>query len=196
MKKLKIISIIVMVVCIGIIAYVLLKNNNETDAVKFSKEYTLIDKDNAFEYKTIDEIINILENGTGIVYLGFPSCPWCQKYVTYLNSVSNELKLNKIYYFDIYNDRKDNTKSYQKIVTILSDYLQYDDEGNKRIYVPSVIAVREGKIVGFDDETAWDTGGYSDPNDYWTDEKIVNLEEKLTTMINKVNSKVCTSCND
>ena len=34
-----------------------------------------------------------MENGTGVVYLGFPECPWCQAYVKYLNDViknSNE----------------------------------------------------------------------------------------------------------
>src|SRR5574344_699195 len=137
MKKVKIISIIIMILCIGIVVYMLLRENKITDAEKFSKEYTLVDKSNKFEYKTIDEIINILKNGTGIVYLGFPSCPWCQKYVTYLNDVSKDLKIKSIYYFDIYNDRKENTKNYQEIVNILTDYLQYNDERKKRVYVPS-----------------------------------------------------------
>ncbi len=30
----------------------------------------------------------------------------------------------------------------------------------KRIYAPSVIAVKDGEILDFDDETAWDTKGY------------------------------------
>lgn len=165
------------------------------DAIKFASEYTSLTEDNIFVYKTADEIINILENGTGIVYLGFPECPWCVKYVTYLNEVGKSLDLEKIHYFNVLNDRKDNTEDYKKIVSLIEEHLQYDDEGNKRIYVPSVIAVNKGEIIGFDDETAWDTGGFEKPDDYWTKEKVDNLKTKLTTMINKVNIKSCTSCN-
>lgn len=33
--------------------------------------------------------------------------------------------------------------------------------------MPAVIAVNKGKIVGFDDETSYDTKGYEKPEDYW-----------------------------
>ena len=122
----------------------------ETDSQKFSKEYTDVSEYNVFVYKDIDEIIKILEHGTGIVYLGFPECPWCQAYVPKLNEVADVEGLEKVYYYNIYNDRKENTEKYQKIVSILSDHLQYDEEGNKRIFVPAVIAVSDGKIVGFE----------------------------------------------
>ena len=105
----------------------------ETDSQKFSKEYTDVSEYNVFVYKDIDEIIKILEHGTGIVYLGFPECPWCQAYVPKLNEVADVEGLEKVYYYNIYNDRKENTEKYQKIVSILSDHLQYDEEGNKHI---------------------------------------------------------------
>lgn len=170
-------------------------DTEEKEEKKFVDEYPKVGKDNVFVIKNIDEIIKILENGTGIVYLGFPECPWCQAYVTYLNDVAKENDVDKIYYFNILNDRKDNTKKYQKIVDLIGEYLQYDDEGNKRVYVPAVIAVKKGKIVGFDDETAWDTKGYEDPKDYWTDKEVKNLKENLEKMIEACNPPKCTDCN-
>lgn len=167
----------------------------ETEEKKFVDEYPEVGKDNVFEIKTIDEIIKILEHGTGLVFLGFPECPWCQAYVTYLNETAKENDLEKVYYFNILNDRKDNTEKYQEIVELLEEYLQYDDEGNKRVYVPAVIAVNNGKIVGFDDETAWDTKGYSDPTDYWTDEEVEDLKDKLKVMIEDSTPTACTDCN-
>ena len=166
-----------------------------TDAQKFAKEYTTVTEDNYFVYRDIEEIIKILEHGTGVVYLGFPECPWCQSYVKTLNEVADIEGLEKIYYFNILEDRKNNTEEYQKIVSILNDYLQYDDEGNKRIYVPAVISVSEGEIVGFDDETAYDTKGFDRPEDYWTEEEISDLKTKLTDMINEVLDNKCTDCN-
>lgn len=168
----------------------------ETDAQKFAKEYTTVTEDNYFVYRDIEEIIKILEHGTGVVYLGFPECPWCQAYVKTLNEVADIEGLEKIYYFNILEDRKNNTEKYQEIVNILNDYLQYDNEGNKRVYVPAIISVVEGKIVGFDDETAYDTKGFEKPEEYWTEEEISDLKIKLTDMMDKVLDNKCTDCNE
>lgn len=202
MKKKNIITIvtILLVLVVGIIAAVLFFNKEKepkelTDGEKFSEEYTQVDKENVFVYRDIEEIIKILENGTGLVYLGFPECPWCQAYVKYLNEVANDMAVSKIYYYNILEARKDNTEEYQQIVSLLEEYLQYDEEGNKRVYVPSVIAVKKGEIVGFDDETAWDTKGYEKPQDYWTEEEVKDLKEKLETMISDAELNICNDCN-
>ncbi len=165
------------------------------DSVKFKSEYSNVGENNVFVYRNINEIISILNNGTGIIYLGFPECKWCQAYVPYLNEVAKEFNLEKIYYFNILEDRKNNTKEYLQIVDILKDYLNYDEEGKKRIYVPTVIAIKEGKIIGFDDETSLDTKNLDNPKDYWTNEEVKDLKEKLTKMIKEVNSMICTECN-
>ena len=166
-----------------------------TDSEKFMQEYNQVSEYNVYVYRSIDEIIKILEHGTGIVYLGFPECPWCQAYVPMLNEVADTEGLEKIYYYNIYKDRKENTNEYQKIVSIIEKHLQYDEEGNKRIYVPAVIAVLEGKIIGFDDETAYDTLGYDDPNEYWTSERTKKLKSKLSKMISEIVDNKCADCN-
>lgn len=197
-KKLyTIIGIVVLVLACSIGFYKVFTSieNKETDDEKFASEYS-IDNDNVFVYKTLEEINKILKNGTGIVYLGFPECPWCKGYVPYLNEVAKKEKLDKIYYFNILKDRKNNTDDYKKTVELLKDYLKYDDEGNKRIYVPAVIAVNKGKIVGFDDETSYDTKGYEKPEDYWKNEDLDGLKNRLSKMINDVSFDYCTTdCN-
>ena len=81
------------------------------------------------------------------------------------------------------------------MVSILKDYLSNDSEGNKRIYAPSIIAVKAGEIVGFDDETGYDTKGEKDPKDYWTDKRVKKLKEKLNKMVKEVASNTCSDCN-
>ncbi len=171
------------------------KESSEDDSIRFAKEYTQVSEYNVFVYKDIKDIIKILEHGTAVVYLGFPECPWCQAYVPMLNEVADTEGLEKIYYYNILEDRKNNTDDYQKIVSILSDYLQYDEEGNKRVYVPAIIAVNDGKIIGFDDESSYDTKGTDDPKEYWTEERVTNLKEKLSTMISEVADNKCSDCN-
>ena len=114
----------------------------------------------------------------------------------YLNEVAKDNDVEKVYYYNILNDRKDNNDNYKKLVEILKDHLRYDEEGNKRIYAPSVIAVKDGEIVGFDDETAADTKGYETPKEYWENEDLGGLKTKLAKMFEDTNTNICTSdCN-
>lgn len=197
-KRIMILVSVIILFMIGVVSLILfLKKDKKTasDMEKFSAEYHEVAKNNVFVYRNIDEIINILEKGTGIVYLGFPECKWCQRYTKYLNEVAMDMGISKIYYYNIREDRKLNTENYQKIVSILENYLQNDEEGNKRIYVPSVIALKKGEIVGFDDETAWDTKGFETPDEYWNTDEVNDLKEKLEKMIADTGSNICTECN-
>lgn len=200
MEKKKIILVILVAVLaiVGFGIKVWDKENQEEvvlDSDKFSQDYTKVSEDNVYVFRTIDEITKILENGTGVVFLGFPECPWCQSYVVYLNEVAKEVGVEKIYYYNILEDRKENTAEYQKIVSLLSDYLQYDEEGNKRVYVPAVIFVKNGEIVGFDDETSLDTKGFDTPEEYWTEDEVDDLKSRLKDAMENVKVKACTDCN-
>lgn len=194
-SKKNILIFIGVILIVIILCLILFPRNKEEDNVRFSKEYTTLSEDNVFVYKNSEEIIKILEHGTGVVLLGFPECPWCQKYVVYLNEVAKELDLEEIYYYNILEDRESNNDTYKKIVSILESYLQYDKEGNKRVYVPLLVGIKNGEIVGFDDETSYDTKGFENPDDYWNDEEVRDLKTKLTDIINNSNDNMCTSCN-
>lgn len=189
--KRKVVLVIILLLTLTLTAC----KENISDSQKFAEEYTEVPEYNVFVYKGAEEIIKILEHGTGIVYLGFPECQWCQAYIPILSEVADIEGIDKIYYFNIINERKENTQNYQKMVSILSDYLQYDDEGNKRIYVPAIIAVIDGQIIGFDDESSYDTLGYDDPKDYWTEDRKENLKKRLTEMISEVADNKCSDCN-
>ena len=193
--------IIGLVLIIILLVVIIIKANNKeenevTDAIKFAQEYTEVGEDNLFVYRTYEEIVKILENGTGIVLLGFPECPWCQRYAKYLNEVAKDLDFDKIYYYNILEDRKNNTEEYKKIVSLIEEHLQYDEEGNKRIYVPTIIALDNGEIVDFDDETAWDTKGFETPDEYWDEETVKTFKEKLETILLKAHPNMCNSCNE
>ena len=169
-KKLIIIVSAIIIIGGGILLYFVLNNkNNENDNVRFAKEYadSQVGEDNVFVYKNIDEIINILKYGTGVVY------------------------------FNILEDRKNNTEKYQEIVSILGDNLQRDDEGNLKVFVPNVSFVVNGKIIGNDYETSLDTKGFEKPSDYWTEEEVSELENTLSGYMKEVYKALysCTDCN-
>lgn len=171
------------------------KDKNITDAEKFAKEYTKLSNDNVFTYKSLKEVNKILEKGTGVVYLGFPECPWCQEYVKYVNEVAKKVGLDKVYYFNIREDRTNNTEDYQTTIKLLRDYLPTDEEGNPRVYVPLIAVIQNGKVVITDYETAEDTKGYDTPEEYWANEDLDALKTRLEKAFNTVKSNVCTDCN-
>lgn len=189
-NKIKAIIGIVIIVVIGVIGYLIYKNNSEdkteytitNDSLKFKEEYeSLNGKDTGYNqtyqildiksynpmlYSNYNEIFEILEKGTGIIYFGFPECPWCRNLVPVLVSSALESKVDKIYYLNIKEDRntltltkkgkikteKQGNENYLKLVDILKNYLPvYDglkDETIKRIYLPTVVFVKDGKVIG------------------------------------------------
>ena len=193
-KKIRYIVFGVLLILLLLISLYFIFIKKENDNIKFSKEYNSVTKENIFVYKTKEEILNILEHGTGIVYFGYPECPWCMAYVPLLNEIAMNEGIEKIYYYNIKEDRKNNTEFYQKVVNILNDYLDYDQEGKKRIFVPNVTFVKNGEIIFNDNETSLISGGT--PSEYWTDEKKNLFNEKLRNNINILLDDVCTSCNE
>lgn len=179
MKKAKILGIVFIAVIGALLIYKYCKppatvkvNNN------FNNEYNLVDENNVFVYKSIDDILITLDKGTGIIFLGFPECSWCQNYVKYLNDVAVSKNIDIIYYYNFKSIRESNTEKYKKLVSRLGDYLFLDDTGCYRLYAPTLVIVKEGKILSFDNETSLMTNPIL-PNEYWTEEKINSFKEKI-----------------
>lgn len=193
-KKGIIIGITILAIVGAILIYEFVPREESISNKKFNEEYTLVDDDNVYVYKSINEIINVLSKGTGIVYLGFPECPWCQRYVMYLNNLAKEYNVKEIYYYNIKNARSNNTKEYQKIVEILKDLLPYDDNGNKKVFVPTVVFVKNGKVIALDNETSTISDGTT-PDEYWSQERINLFNTKMDSYFKTYNAGVCTSCN-
>lgn len=207
MKKRNIIITVILFLILVIIGTLLLlngnskseetKDNNNVDHENFAKEYKEVTKDNVFVYKNVDEIIKIMNHGTGVVYLGYPECPWCQEYVKYLNETAKEVGIEKIYYCNTKKVKEESMEKYHELISILDGHLQYTDEGDQWIYVPNVSFHISGKIIGNDYETSKDTHGLKNPKDYWTKEEVKDLKKTLTKYMEEVlfESNVCTDCN-
>lgn len=138
------------------------------DAVKFHEQYPLTKANNRFIYASTQRVLGILEKGSGLVFLGFPSCPWCQQFAPILDEAATQGKLPAIYYLNIREAQAQDPETYQKIVNTLKDHLKTDEEGNPRVYVPDITAVRQGTIVGrFNRESSADDEQPVTPESYW-----------------------------
>ena len=191
-KILLIIPALLLIIC----SIVLLSFNSsikKTDSYKFKKEYEALNNkkdeygekykkvnisiNNPIIYSNYDEIFDILNNKTGVIYLGTPTSNDSREIINALFKVLKDNKINKLYYLDITNDKdyytiEDNklvyskdqdgnklkgTEEYKKMLSILDKYLpeyiiEFDgttfNTSEKRIYEPTIIFVKDGKIVG------------------------------------------------
>ncbi|MFV0250221.1 MAG: hypothetical protein ACK5HP_04235 [Bacilli bacterium] len=185
MKKLLIIPTILIVIVLIITGILIINNKNEiniTDATKFKEEYEefnnkktrsgdtylslSISEENIIEYSSVDKILELLESGTGVIYFGYPECPWCRNIVPVLLEATEEMGVETIYYYDPSDIRdtktlnesgeivitNEGTNDYKKIVEKLYDFLTpytgLNDDSIKRLYVPTVVFVDSGEIIG------------------------------------------------
>lgn len=156
-----------------------------SDAAKFKQHYSQAADDNRFVYVSPSEIKQIFEHGSGLVFLGFKECPWCQKLAPMIDEAAKAEGLTKVYYMDIRQARANNDVTYQMLVEKLKDYLAKDGDGNPHIFVPDVTALHDGKIVGrFLPETSIDDKGLT-PGEYWTTERRADAIKQLREIIAK-----------
>ncbi len=201
----------------------------ETDAIRMQEEYASLNgetnssnrqyksvnlrDDNPYVYRTEDEIVRILTEGSGIIYFGFKSCPWCRSMVSVLADVASEKNVATIYYLDVENIRsvlsldennkliteREGSSGYYKILEALDDVLEeYTltgeddteiDTGEKRLYAPTVVGVLNGEIKSIHVGTV---DSQTDPYADLTEEQYEELKEIYTKLIDDAAAPVCT----
>lgn len=176
------------------------------ETVVLSDEYEQLDEDNAFEIIAKEDLKDFIEHGTGILFLGYPACPWCQAYLPMLDEVLKEQDM-QAYYYNIRTDKDEDRDFYDEIAQLLidknatnrDDLVQYDNDGKMVIYMPLTLFIEHGGIKYYDGESNTLDSDEIAPADYWTDEKTEALKETLTTYTRSVkkaqedNEKGCDS---
>lgn len=145
-------------------------SSKSSDIDKFKEEYESLNNENievnidskySIKYLTIDEVVTFLENDTGILFLGIANDGMTRSVVETLLEVANKNKLD-LYYYSPSNLTENDTENFAKMIGILNEYLQTNEDNQKILSVPDVYFVNNGKVVG---------------NHYGTIDNNVNLNE-------------------
>jgi len=145
-------------VVIILMSIFLLVGCGKTDGEKFKEEYEAlngtqnlinitIDSNSNIKYLNAKQTVSFLKEGTGILYFGFPKCPWCRNVLPVLLEVATSNNMS-ISYLNPSGLRNSKNKDFEEIMNMLDAYLMTNDEGNKVLYVPDVYFVKDGKIIG------------------------------------------------
>lgn len=141
-------------------------------------EYAGLNEDNVFVRASDEDIVSTMREGTGVVLLGFPECPWCQGLLPIVDEAARNIGLEEVKYLDIRESRQNSDDTYLEIVDILSDHLPTGDDGQPIVYVPDMTIFRDGEIV-FRYEAESATAEESTPDTFWTEERTERVREQL-----------------
>ncbi len=140
----------------------------DSDGAKYNN--VNIDKNNPIKYVTVEEAIELLDSKKAIIYVGANWCPWCRNMISPMLDVAKKLNIKTIYYLELDDDKSNyeiqnnelkqinkGSQSYYKLLDKLKDYLSdyelTDSDGKtyatgeKRIYMPFFITIKNGGIV-------------------------------------------------
>lgn len=166
-KSLRIAAIIFLILLAVVLFFILKDEPNKSnninpiteDSRKFKEEYEKVNSNEGavkitipnnapVKYLSSDELFTKIENKENfVVYIGFPTCPWCRNIVNVLFDTANDNGAT-IYYINTRELKSNSLENYNKIYELLYDYLDTDQTGNKVLYVPDVYFFKDGSIVG------------------------------------------------
>lgn len=173
-------------------------NGQKTDDGREYMEVN-INNDNKIVYADYKTIFDVLD-GTGVIYFGFPECPWCRNAVPVLLEAAEESGIKQIYYLNNHDDRdtkvlkdgeviteKEGTSNYNKLLEKLGDkasvYEGLEDKTIKRLYYPTVVFVKNGEITDYIEGTV---ESQEDPYTALTKDQRQELKDKYKSAINNL----------
>lgn len=171
-----------------------------------------INENNPVDILTEEETISLLEGKTGIIYFGFADCPWCRSLLPVLLKTLDNMGIDKLYYLNIGSIRdtlsltdddkvevkEEGSKGYYRILelldSVLEPYYLTNKDGKKidtlekRLYAPTLVFVKDGKIEGIHVGTVdSQNSGYDD----LTNEQQEELQNTIMDLVRKVYDVNC-----
>lgn len=226
MKK-NIVIVISLIIVIGVMSLGLIfmktdepKLNYTEDEIKFKEEYESkngieiaedyvlktidIDSDNNVKYVSDDEILDLLTNGTNVIYFGWPDCNWCRSVIPTLIDVLKDNEIDTLYYYDFkkvrtaYENSNDTKKQelYEGILDIIGSDItsvfgeDSEKNGEKKILAPTVVFIKDGNYIGLHFKSV---DSQINSTDGLTDTQIKELRNKYQTLIDRLNVNVCST---
>lgn len=183
------------------------KNEYESlNGTEYKENYVLknieIVNDNNVEYVNDDELLELLTNGTNVIYMGWPECNWCRTVVPVLINTLKSNDIKTLYYYNLkslrnaYEEDNDIKKVelYEKIVEILGDDIEatYDEgtlkEGKKKLLAPTVIFIKDNNYIGSHVSTV---PTHTNASDNLTETEEKELKGIYQGFIDQINPNIC-----
>lgn len=180
-------------------------NGKQREGKDYKNQTIEIEEENKIVYASQDDILKLFENGTGVIYFGFPDCPWCRNAVPVLIEAAKEEDIPKIYYYNAVSERdvkkldngeikteEEGSTFYRQILDKLGDkassYEGLEDDRIKRLYFPTVVFIKNGEIISLHEGTV---SSQKDPLVALTEEEKLSLKNIYVKGMEDTFASVC-----
>jgi hypothetical protein len=180
----KIIYLFLFALIIGAFVYLGNKYENKRDnhILVISDYYKDVEKDK-FEVIRGARLINLLKSGNNLIFIGSSQYEYSIKYMELINEVVKEINVDKVYYYDIVNDKSQLNSNYYEIVEALSGSLTTSDSTKNNLVAPSFYILNDGEVKYYNTQTAV-MKNTDNVDKYWTEEKELLFRSEIITAIN------------
>ncbi len=184
------------VILLAVFGLIFLQNQPSSGSLNgvkadMSNYYHLQDEDPAFIEVTMEESHRLYKKRmTGVILYSYEDCPFCNLAVPILNEAAKENDY-PVYYVDVYNDdlmnlpRAERVAIQDQMMEDIEEVLDVDEEGEPIFLVPLVVAVKDGRIIGYHVSLV-DGFTPKDVTDVMSEEQNQHLKQIYTDLIQSV----------
>ena len=158
--------------------------SNSQPKVYTIKDYYPDNQNTYYEVVTGTKMISLLRNGHNLIFIGSSSSQYSQKYIEEIDKIFNELKIDKVYYYDLNNDKYQKNSNYYEIRELLEGYLTTTDDNTNNLLAPSLYIVNNGQVEYYNTGTST-MKNTSSVESYWSYEQELIFQGEITNAINK-----------
>jgi hypothetical protein len=116
--------------------------------------------------------------------IGNKDSKYSQKYIEELDIILEELEIDKVYYYDLINDKAQANSNYYEIVELLEGHLTTTDTSDNNLLSPSFYIVTDGKVNYYNVETSA-MKNTDTIESYWNVQNEFNFKQEISSAINK-----------
>ena len=212
--------LVIMAIVIGVLAFKKEKNNPVHNKVnEFKEEYESLNgviDDDGYTYQTVEididapvvysklkDVVELFdkEESSAVVFIGNAKDYTSRNAISPLLSAIDSLGIEKLYYVDSSNFDDNKTEEYQQIMKKIDSILDTeeikDDEGNvvgtaeKKIYVPTVIVIKDKELVDYHIGTLEENMKKENITKELTKKEKEGLFDVYTSMLLKISDGSC-----
>ncbi len=141
-------------------------------------------KTDKFEVIRGQKFASLIKNSKSIIFVGSGTSKYSEKYISLLEEILTNNDIDKIYYYDINNDKSQKNSNYYNIRELLNGYLITTDGSNNNLLAPSLYIIDNGKVKYYNIETVAMKNTDS-LEDYWTTDEEKRFKEEVIDAIEK-----------
>ena len=151
------------------------KYENKDTEVKYITDYYKDLKSEKYEVINGTQMINYVKRGKNIIIIGSETSEWSKKLMTIVDPIFDTFGIDKVYYYDINNDKAQKNSNYYKIKELLKGSLTTTDGSNSNLLAPSIYIVDNGKILYYNTDTVA-MKNTIEIDEYWNEENLIKFQ--------------------